>query len=135
MVSFLANPGRSATSPDGATWHIRLVRGNAKQGWPLTRRLDRLNLFNGDWWVFVVWAVVGMVEGLPQLGRWFLYRVQRRSDWRVLVWRGDEDDVWRAAIVDERYPDKASAAAAAMLLLGSIRAGTGVRLAPPSSVA
>ena len=92
MVSFLANPERSATAPDGTAWHIRLVRGNAWPGWSWTRRTENWNLFgsgnDGDLLIVVISALGVLAEGPPTLWRWCVYRFQRRHDWRVLVWRG-----------------------------------------------
>ena len=137
MVSFLANPERSATAPDGTAWHIRLVRGNAWPGWRWTRRTENWNLFgsgnHGDLLVVVILALVVLAEGPPTLWRWCVYRFQRRRDWRVLVWRGPDALDPRRAVADERCSDKASAAARATELLTSIRAGVGVDVAAPRS--
>lgn len=129
MVSFLANPERSAIAPDGTQWQLRIVRGNAWPGWGWTRRVSNWNLFgsgnDGDVLLLIIWALIAVAEAPPTLWRSLTYRVHRHTDWRVLVWRGHGELDPRTAVTDERCRDKTAAARAAELL-SSLRAGSGV---------
>lgn len=115
MVSFLANPERSVTAPDGAEWHVALVRGNKWHGadWdrhptvprhPFERPL--LNV---------------LVEGfLIDRVLWLVYRARRRNDWRVVL-RSTPHRPLTSAVLDERYEGKDVAARRAAELLLAIR--------------
>ncbi|WP_380163478.1 hypothetical protein [Jannaschia sp. R86511] len=121
MVSFLANPSRDAVTPEGALWHVRLVRGNAWRGWPGQRELlqKRIPLDPGG----INLRMVLVAYSLPIRGAlWAAYRLRQRTDWRVVVRRGEAESD-REAAHEERLPTKDAAAARAMELVVALREG------------
>ncbi|WP_380169497.1 hypothetical protein [Jannaschia sp. R86511] len=122
MVSFLINPTREATAPDGSQWEVRLVRGNAWRGWPGQERLlqlpSPLDPMRSNRRTQLI------VHSLPLRGLlWLAYRLQRRTDYRVVV-RPFGADSDREAVRDERHPTKEAAAARASEVLHALRQGS-----------
>lgn len=117
MVSFLVNPERSATAPDGTQWHIAVVRGNKWRG--------------ADWehHPSFAWNPSGrtplthaLIEGyLFDRVLWLVYKAGRRNDWRVVL-RSSPHVPLTSAALDERYEGKEVAAERATELLRVIRA-------------
>lgn len=121
MVSFLHNPTREAVSPDGSQWMVRLVRGNAWRGWPAEERLlglPGLDPMRSNRRMNLV-----MYSLPPRAVLWLAYRLQRRTDWRVVV-RPFDASSDRAAVLDERHATKAVAASRAGEVLKELRDGT-----------
>lgn len=125
-MSFLANPSREATTPDGVLWQVRLVRGNAWRGWPGQRRLltkrNPIDPANANL------SMLLLVYSVPvRLWLWAVYRLQRRTDWRVVVRPGDAQSD-REAAHEERHQTKDAAAGRATELVKALRDG---RWSPP----
>ena len=121
VVSFLANPSRDAITPDDVHWRVRLVRGNAWRGWPGQRRLltkrNPLDPVNANL------SMTLLIYSLPiRAALWVVYRLQRRTDWCVIVRPGDAESDREAAHV-ERLASKAKAAERAMEVVAALREG------------
>lgn len=117
VVSFLANPERSVTAPDGTEWHIAVVRGNK---WPGVD-WDQHPVF--AWNPFGRADISGALvqSHLVDAVLWLAYKVQRRSDWRVVL-RSSPHVPLTAAVLDERYKGRQVAAQRATELLRTVRA-------------
>lgn len=137
-LSFDVEPRRpvpfQASAAEQVRWVVRIRHAGRWTGWGwLDRWLHLSRKYGGpdsggggDWgdlWIigvaiflFFFLPYVLLILALPTvLLRIALYRLRRRKDWDVIVFRG-EDDIKRNRVLVEHHPNKAAAVARAEAL-------------------
>ena len=123
---FTADPSQIVRAPDGRNWTITIQRGNAWQPWRWFDRFSTGIEMGQDTLIGIVVALAlpGLLAAPPVLGRWAVYKLRRRTDWRVTVRPGSHySGARRGAVLDELHQHKAAATARAEELRDLYQAG------------
>jgi hypothetical protein len=123
---FTSDHSQIVRAPDGRNWTITIQRGNAWQPWPWFEAFSTATQTAGDTLVgtLVLLPLPALLAAPAVLGRWVVYKLRRRTDWRVTVRLGSHySGARRGAVLDELHQHKAAAAARAEELRGRYQAG------------
>jgi hypothetical protein len=123
---FASDHSQIVRASDGRNWTITIQRGNAWQPWPWFETFSDSALSAGDTLVGMLlgWSLPVLLAGPPILGRWLVYKLRRRTDWRVTVRPGSHySGARRGSVLDELHQHKAAAAARAEELRDLYQAG------------
>lgn len=107
-ISFEAWPTRHVPPVGEARWTVQIHRGGAWPGW---RWLDRMDEGMAVGSAGFVMAVLALTLPLPSIAwRRLRYRLGGRTDWDVLIYRGEVPDYRpRDAVKVENAPTKRAA--------------------------
>jgi hypothetical protein len=106
-ISFEAWPTRNVPTVGEARWTVQIHRAGAWPGWRWLDRLDKgMSVGSGGF----ILAVIALTFPLPSMAwRRLRYRTTHRSDWDVLVYKGEALDYSpRDAVLIVNLPTKAA---------------------------